>query len=36
VDAYTIKPDTPNYGTPDYLVYQDNFFGTFVFVPYNP
>lgn len=35
-DAYTIKPDTPNYGTPDYLVYQDNFFGTFAFVPYNP
>jgi hypothetical protein len=36
VDQYFIKPDSPNNGTPDYLVYQDNFFGTFAFVPYNP
>jgi len=36
VDQYLINPDSPTYGTPDYLVYQDNFFGTFAFVPYNP
>lgn len=36
VDAYTVKPDSPSYEAPGYLVYQDNLFGTFAFVPYNP
>ncbi len=33
-DAFTITADSPNWGPGQYAVYQDNWYGTFLLVPY--